>query len=102
MIFNLESIFLNLIPSSLSVFTQFQYEKLIKLLSDNPKLLNSSELLKLSRSVSYMTFILKDIFDFVNMKTPDGTLVYLVRTSRKTQNDLIGKIENLKKALNTI
>ncbi len=45
-----------------------QLEKLTKLVSDNPKIFSSNDLTKLNRCISYMTFILKEIYDFVNAK----------------------------------
>jgi len=97
---NLKSLFLNVFPASLATVTQSQHEKLVKLQTENPKLLNSSDLLKLSRSVSYMTFIFKEVFDYLNMKISDGTHAYIVRTARKTTPELKEKLERLKVSIN--
>jgi len=54
----------------------------------------------MSRSVSYMTFILKEVFDYLNMKTSDGTLIYMIRTARKTNPLIKEKIDKLQIILN--
>ena len=99
---NKESMFFNYIPNCLNVCQQYQYERLVKILADYPKLLNSSELLKLSRSVSYMTFILKEVFDYLNLKASDGTHVYLIRTARKTSMELKEKCDKLRGEVNNL
>lgn len=97
-----EYLFFNTFPGNLNVFTQSQHESLLKLQQDNPKLLNSSDLLKMSRSVSYMTFILKEVFDYLNMKTSDGTFIYMIRTARKTNPLIKEKIDKLQIVLNNL
>ena len=51
------------------------------ILKDFPKLLVSSEIMKVNRAVAYMSFLLKDIWDFSDTKGPDGTNLTLVRNS---------------------
>ena len=62
-----------------------QYNKMTALIQDNPKLLSSSDLMKINRCVSYLTFILKEINDFTTAKLSDGTPVYQIR---KIKNDI--------------
>jgi hypothetical protein len=65
---------------------------MIDLVINHPKVLVSSELLKLHRSVSYMTFILKEIYEYTIAKAQDGTPLY---TLRNAKNDLITLNEKL-------
>lgn len=52
------------------------------MIKDHPKLLSSPDLLKLNRCVSYMTFIIKEIYDYYSLKTSDGTLVFKLRKAK--------------------
>ena len=58
--------------------------------------------MKFSRSVSYMTFILKEVYDYLNLKTADGTYIYLIRTARKTNGVLKEKRDKLSHFMNNI
>lgn len=64
---------------------------------ENPRLLSSSNLLKIRRSVSYMTFILKEIVEFICETTDDGKNLYVLRQYRKEYdrlNDIFQSIVN--------
>jgi hypothetical protein len=56
-----------------------KYGKLLDIIQTNPNVLASHYLIKQNRSVSYMTFFLKEIFDYFSLKTSDGMLVYKLR-----------------------
>ena len=49
------------------------------LIKNNPKILSSPELLKLNRCISYMSFIIKEIYDYMLMKSSDGKLIFHLR-----------------------
>jgi len=51
------------------------------LLKEFPKLLVSTDLMKVNRSISYMSFFLKDIFDYADAKGPDSTSLTVVRNA---------------------
>lgn len=74
----LESLFLNYISRNTNL-TDEQFNKMTNLIQENPKLLSSSDLMKINRCVSYLTFILKEINDFTTAKLSDGTPVYKIR-----------------------
>lgn len=95
----LESLFLNYISKNTD-FTDKQYEEMIKIIHENPKILSSSDLLKLSRSVSYMTFILKELYEFSSQKTNDGTSLFSLRKAKKELNGLNEKLSILKSYFN--
>jgi len=96
---SLKSYYLNTIGKTINISTN-QHEKLTKILADNPKLLNSSELLKINRCVSYMTFMVKEILDYASQKTSDGTYVVAIRDAKLRLNKLIEKVEKLKAQVN--
>ena len=80
-------------------FSKSQIEAMIKMVDGNPKLLVSSELLKLNKVVSYASFILKEIYEFQTSKSPDGEYLYLIRDVKKNYTEILQKIEELKKIL---
>jgi hypothetical protein len=63
-----------------------------ELVKDHPKILSSGDLLKLSRSVSYMTFILKEIYEYTTAKLGDETPIFGIR---KSYNDLVAMKDKL-------
>lgn len=58
-----------------------QYTKIKCILMIYPKLLISSDLMKINRSISYISFFLKDIFEYADSKGPDNTNLTLVRNA---------------------
>lgn len=86
----LESLILNLIAKV--TFTEDQYHNLVQIYNSNPKILSSSDFLKVNRSVSYMTFIVKELFDFYTARTNDGIPIFRLKEYRvkiQTIKDLI-------------
>ena len=74
---NLESLFLH-IQSNLSM-SRTQIENLIVLTEKYPKLFNTSELIKINRAMSYLSFVFKDIKEYVTKKTEDGVFYEEIR-----------------------
>jgi hypothetical protein len=56
-----------------------KYDKLLGIIQTHPNVLASHFLMKQNRSVSYMTFFLKEIFDYFSLKTSDGMLAFKIR-----------------------
>lgn len=87
---------MNQIVKNVSFISQTQIEQLASLWKSQPNLFSSSEMLKLNRSVSYMTFIIKEIFTYVFITASDGTHVYTLRETLKESIALNEKIQRLK------
>lgn len=79
--------------------TEDQYNKLISIQQKNPKILNSSDFLKLNRSVSYMTFIIKELFDYITAKTSDGLPIYQLKEASEKMDYLRNDIDKMYKYL---
>lgn len=58
-----------------------QLDKVQAMVSSNPKLFATSEILKHNRTMSYLTFVLKDIKDFLLAKTDEGLYFEEVRNA---------------------
>jgi hypothetical protein len=67
--------------------TEEQVGKMAKLIEDNPKIFSSGDLTKLNRSVSFMSYILKEMYDFVSIKY-EGVSILSLRLLKKQIEDL--------------
>jgi len=74
-----------------------QYETLIELIRTNPKILNSSDFLKLNRCVSYMTFVVRELVDFSTAKTTDGIPIFKLKLQKARMEELKDEIKILYK-----
>jgi hypothetical protein len=66
----------------------------------NPKVVNSSDLLKQNRCVSYMSFILKEVCDFFLAKTNNGVPVFKLKLMKDEINKIKEHIEKLESCAN--
>ena len=83
MILMLENLLINHISKNL-YFTDSQLDKIIDHVHKNPKVLTSSDYLKINRCVSYMTFLLKEVYDYCTSKCDE---VYL-NSLRRAKHDI--------------
>jgi hypothetical protein len=60
-----------------------------KMIENNPRLLVPNDLLKVNKCVSYMAFMLKEIYEFATMKTADSTFIYVIRENRSKYTELL-------------
>ena len=72
---SLKSFFQNILNNNLKMKAS-QITQFLSLLNDFPCVCNTAELIKINRSMAYLSFIFKDIRDFISKKTEDG-LFYL-------------------------
>ena len=83
----------------ISFYNEDQMNKFTSILEDKPKLLSSHELLKISKPISYLSFIMKEIYDYENLKTADGISVSILRKIKIKNEQYAVRIENLKKLI---
>jgi len=95
---NLKSFYLNMVGKPINISSS-QHERIMRLVAEFPKMLNSSELLKINRCISYMTFMIKEILDYTSQKTSEGTLIISIRDARNKFQDLTNKVDTLKALL---
>lgn len=79
-------------------YSEHQIEKFTSILNQYPKLLSSHELLKISKPLSFLTFILKEIYDYANFKAFDGTSVMILRKLKMKLDHYKLKIQELKQS----
>lgn len=78
-------------------FTEQQIVLLNKIVSENPKILISSDILKISKCANFFSFILKEIIDFASLKADDGVLVSNIRKVYMKYEEVKDKQIKLKK-----
>jgi hypothetical protein len=83
----IESLFTVYIQENLNM-SRKQIEQLIILTEQNPKIFVTADLIKINRSMSYMTFVFKDIRDFVLKKTNDGVFYEEIRYAKRRIQEL--------------
>lgn len=93
---SIRSLFINYIVKNTQNLNQNQINALAKIIKENPNLLSSSEIMKIHSTLSYMTFILKELVNYIFQKTDDGTYFYIIREANIELNLLGEKIKKLK------
>lgn len=58
-------------------------ELLLTLFEREPKVFSTPELIKINRTISYMSFILKDVKEYIIQKHPDGVFFEEIRFARQ-------------------
>lgn len=79
------------------IITKEKYDKIHQMLENNPKILSSIDIAKINRSISYMTFFLKEIYDFMGLKTLDGVLYFELRNKNAELQELKSQLEKIDK-----
>ena len=77
--------------------TKEKFDKINNLINDNNTILNMIAMTKLSRPVSLFCFLLKEVYDYINLKTLDGQYYFDLRTKNnelQKYKDFLYLIEN--------
>lgn len=77
------------------VLSRSQIEKILGICESNPKIFNTSELIKLNRACSYLSFVLKEIKDYVSVKHSDGIFYEEIRFARKRISEIKSLLNNM-------
>jgi hypothetical protein len=95
----LESLFISHICKNVE-FDSDRLKKVIELVKKCPKIISSSDFLKINRSMSYLTFILKEIYEYATTKSIDGVYVSQLRLLRDEIAVLNKRLESYRKLAN--
>ena len=77
--------------------TKEKYDKINNLITENNTILNMITMTKLSRPVSLFCFLLKEVYDYINLKTLDGQYYFDLRLKNselQKYKDILYLIEN--------
>jgi hypothetical protein len=73
-----------------------QFEKIKSFIEANPGCLNSINLIKINKGISYITFFLKDLYEFLQLKTEEGTPILWIRELNQIYQENVFKLGKLK------
>lgn len=62
-----------------------QIDRLSDVILKNPAIIDSDYLLKINKSASFLSYIIKELYEFVSRRAPNGVLI---RDIQKRQNNL--------------
>ena len=77
-----------------------KFDNLENLFDSCPNICSPPEISKINRPISYLCFILKEIKEFINLKTSDGVYYYELRNKNNELKEIQKQIEDLKNAEN--
>ena len=92
---NFKNLLLKNFVNSKIIIDDEQFNSIQKMVMIKPDLLSPSTLLRYNRVVAYSAFFLKDLFNYLNLKTDDGKHYYKLRTGLP-KNEYEEKINKLK------
>lgn len=67
------------LSSKLHLISEEKYEEIIKFVEEHPEVINSTGLLRKNRSCSYISFLIKEIYDYFTIKANDGYPIFRLR-----------------------
>ena len=59
--------------------TEEKYQKISGIIEKDKKVISSSDIIKINRTMSYLTLFIKDVYDFIDLKTLDNVFYYKLR-----------------------
>jgi len=79
-----------------------QYNQIISIVKDDPNIIDPGKMFKSNKILSYMTFTIKEIYDFLTKKTSDGVLILYLRKQNYNLNKMKQKLNFLSNLLNKV
>ena len=93
---NIKDLFIKSFVDKIPLISDAQFEKINAIITEVPELLSPSTLLAYNRNVSYLTFFLNELYNYLNLKTNDDVYYYKIRNDYFELEQYINKINNLK------
>ena len=88
--------FINCFVDKVPLISDAQLNEINQIIKEIPELLSPSTLLAYNRNVSYLTFFLSELYNYLTMKTNDDVYYYKIRNDLSKINEYINKINKLK------
>lgn len=93
---NIKDLFIKNFVDKIPLISDTQFNMIHKIVNEIPELLSPSTLLSYNRNVSYLTFFLSELYNYLTFKTNDDVYYYKIRNEYSMLNQYIQKINNLK------
>lgn len=94
----LGNLLLDIIPKK-AIVTDQQMDLLMEIKEGSPNILISSEIAKISKAASYISFVLQELYDYIFVQYSDGTTLYQVKKAIKEGTIIEEKIAFLQNYL---
>ena len=72
-----------------------QFNKIREFINDNTSCLNYLTLIRLNKTIAYITFVLKEFYEFLQLKTEDGEFIITIKEIKSNFDENVLKLENL-------
>lgn len=76
-----------------------KYTKMSNIIETNSKILTSMHMARLNRPISYLTFFVKEAYDYVKLQTSDGVFYYELRNKNEMLTKAKERVDVLKKVI---
>jgi len=93
---NIKDLFIKNFVDKIPLISDEQFNLINNIVSEIPELLSPSTLLAYNRNVSYLTFFLSELYNYLTFKTNDDVYYYKIRNEYFILNQYINKINKLK------
>ena len=77
-------------------YSDEQIDLMNKIIYEFPKVIQPTEIVKTNKTVSFMSFVIKEIVEFAVMRTNDGAYISLLRRFYQKYKQLLEKQQKLK------
>ena len=96
---NIKDLFIKNFVDKIPLISDEQFNLINNIVNEVPELLSPSTLLAYNRNVSYLTFFLSELYNYLTFKTNDDVYYYKIRNEYFTLNEYKNKINRLKSYL---
>ena len=93
---NIKDLFINYFVDKVPLVSDSQFNMINDIIKEIPELLSPSTLLAYNRNVSYLTFFLSELYNYLTLKTKDDIYYYKIRNKYAQLSQYINKINKLK------
>jgi hypothetical protein len=93
---NIKDLFIKNFVDKIPLISDIQFVKINEIVNEIPELLSPSTILAYNRNVSYLTFFLSELYNYLKLKTDDDIYYYKIRNDYFELNQYINRINNLK------
>ena len=96
---NIKDLFIKNFVDKIPLISDEQFNLIYNIVNEIPELLSPSTLLAYNRNVSYLTFFLSELYNYLTFKTNDDVYYYKIRNEYFILNQYINKMNRLKSYL---
>ena len=93
---NIKDLFTNNFVDKVPLISDDQFNMINEIIKEVPDLLSPSTLLAYNRNVSYLTFFLSELYNYLSIKTEDNIYYYKIRNEYSKISEYLNKINKLK------